>query len=307
MTPYTKTRRKALSRLALAVAFAVGASLRATAAEDILNDALRALIREAGAEAHVAVAFHDLESGHEAVINADEPFHPASTIKVPVMMEVYRQFAAGTLSPSDKLPVRNEFTSIADGTKYTLDPKDDSELSLYKRIGEDATIDGLVRLMITESSNLATNLLVDRVKPGRVTDLMRRLGADGVVLLRGVEDRPAYARGMNNQATARGLALILRRLAEGKVVSQEASDAMLGVLRDQKFNEGIPAGLPKGVPVAHKTGSFAGVYHDVAVVEPAGRKPYVLVVLTRGIADEARAHRLVSEIARAVHGHLPKR
>jgi beta-lactamase class A len=104
---------------------------------------------------------------------------------------------------------------------------------------------------------------------------------------------------MNNVATARGLMTILVRLAERSVVSEGASNEMLGVLRGQKFHEGIPAGLPPGTPVAHKTGSFRGVYHDIAVVEPPGRKPFVLVVLTRGIEDEAAAHKLVAEIARA--------
>jgi len=276
------------------------------AAEDRLAEPLRTLIKGAGDKAVVAVAVHDLETGRGVSLRADESIHPASTMKVPVMMEVYRQAAEGTLSLDDKLPLRNEFTSIADGSKYALDPKDDSERSLYKRVGEEVTVGELVRLMITESSNLATNLLIDRVQPGRVTDFVRRLGTNEVVVLRGVEDTPAFARGLNNKTTARGLALVLRRLAERKVVSEAASAEMLEVLRGQKFNEGIPAGLPAGTPVAHKTGSIAAGYHDAAVVEPPGRKPYVLVVLTRGIADEKHAHKLVAEIARAVHEDLTR-
>jgi beta-lactamase class A len=122
-------------------------------------------------------------------------------------------------------------------------------------------------------------------------------------VLRGVEDDKAYAKGLNNEATARGLMTILRRLAERRVVSAKASEEMLEVLRAQKFNEGIPAGLPAGVPVAHKTGSFSGVYHDSAIVEPPGRKPFVLVVLTRGIKEEKRAHALVAKVSRAAYGH----
>ena len=165
------------------------------------------------------------------------------------------------------------FVSIADGSPYSLDPKDDSELRLYERVGKEATVREQVRLMITESSNLATNLLVDRVSAASTTAFMETLGAGGVRVLRGVEDDKAYARGMNNVATARGLMTILVRLAERSVVSEGASNEMLGVLRGQKFHEGIPAGLPPGTSVAHKTGSFRGVYHDIAVVEPAGRKP----------------------------------
>jgi beta-lactamase class A len=106
---------------------------------------------------------------------------------------------------------------------------------------------------------------------------------------------------MNNTLTARGLMKILVRLAERDVVSKAASEEMLAILRGQKLNEGIPAGLPAGVSIAHKTGSFSGVYHDAAIVEPPRGRPFVLVVLTRGIKDGRRAHRLVADIARAVY------
>jgi beta-lactamase class A len=266
---------------------------------DRLRDRVEAILAPLDPGVTVAVAFRDLESGREYLVRPDLPIHPASTMKVPVMMEVYRQADAGKLSLDDRLPIRNSFASIADGSPYSLDPKDDSELTLYERVGQEATVRELVRLMITESSNLATNLLIERVSAASTTAFMESLGAGSVRVLRGVEDDKAYARGMNNVATARGLMTILVRLAERSVVSEEASDEMLGVLRGQKFREGIPAGLPPGTSVAHKTGSFRGVYHDIAVVEPPGRKPFVLVVLTRGIDDEAAAHRLVAEIARA--------
>jgi beta-lactamase class A len=264
-----------------------------------LRERIEAILAPLDPGVTVAVAYRDLETGREILVRPDLPIHPASTMKVPVMMEVYRQSAAGQLTLDDRLPIKNSFVSIADGSLYTLDPKDDSELTLYERVGKEATVRELVRLMITESSNLATNLLIDRVSAASTTAFMETLGAGGVRVLRGVEDGKAYARGLNNVATARGLMTILVRLAERSVVSEGASNEMLGVLRGQKFNEGIPVGLPPGTPVAHKTGSFRGVYHDIAVVEPPGRKPFVLVVLTRGIENEAAAHKLVAEIARA--------
>jgi beta-lactamase class A len=108
---------------------------------------------------------------------------------------------------------------------------------------------------------------------------------------------------MNNTTTARALMRFLSLLGDRAVVSAGSSDAMLAILLGQTFKEGIPAGLPPGTPVAHKTGSFRGVYHDAAIVIPEGRRPYVLVVLTRGLLDEAKAHRLVADIARAAHAH----
>ncbi len=265
-----------------------------------LDRAIQALIDDAGA-ADVAVAFHDLATGEEVFVHPDVNFHPASTIKVPIMMEVFRQADEKTLALDDRIAVKNDFVSIVDGSHFSLQPADDSETGMYRRIGERLTIRDLVRLMITESSNVATNILIERVTAARATEFMVQLGTRDVHVVRGVEDNKAYARGLNSKATARGLMKILVRLAERKVVSPRASEEMLAILRGQKFNEGIPAGLPAGTPVAHKTGSFARVYHDAAIVEPPERKPYVLVVLTRGIEKEPRANRLVADISRAVY------
>jgi beta-lactamase class A len=269
---------------------------------DDIHSAVHTLIRDSGA-ALVAVAFHDLATHEELLVNPDAQIHPASTIKVPIMMEVFRQAEEKTLSLDEQIAVKIEFASIVDGSQFTLRKEDDSELSLYHRLGERLTIRELVRLMITASSNVATNLLVERVTAARATEFMRTLGAGDVRVLRGVEDDKAFARGLNNATTARGLLLILRRLAERTVVSASASEQMLAILRGQKFNEGIPAGLPADIPVAHKTGSFSKFYHDVAIVEPPARSPFVLVVLTRGIELEVRAHRLVADITRTVYFH----
>ena len=248
-----------------------------------------------------SVAYHDLAAGEEILINPDESFHAASTMKVPVMMEVYHQAQEGRLSLDGRIPVKNEFSSIVDGSSFTLSPGDDSDQSLYKRIGQTATIYELVRLMITVSSNLATNLLIERVTPARVMALMNEIGAKNMRVLRGVEDGKAFQRGLINSTTARDLMIILERIAERRAVSPKASDEMIKVLLDQKFNESIPAGLPRDFRVAHKTGSITRINHDAALVFPPHRKPYVLIVLTRGIDSEDRAHKLLADISRVVY------
>jgi beta-lactamase class A len=272
-----------------------------------LKSRIEALIAPLGEKVIVEVAFRDLETGESVLIRADEPIHPASTMKVPVMLEVFRRANEGSLKLDDRIMIKNSFASIVDGSPFELDPKDDSELTIYKRIGQEATIRELVHLMITESSNLATNLLVEKVTPEATTFFMRELGADGLKVLRGVEDGKAFAQGLNNVGTAQGLMVVLSKLAEGTAVSKSASDEMLGILRAQKFGEGIPAGLPPGVTVAHKTGWITAGYHDAAVVEIPGRKPFVLVVMTRGIDDVTRAHKLAAEIARVAYGHIKTR
>jgi beta-lactamase class A len=265
-----------------------------------LEKTVNALVAESGAET-VAVAFRDLQTGRELLVNGRESFHAASTMKLPVMFEVYREAREGILSLDESVPVKNEFKSIADGSAFAVSPEDDSEQTLYKKVGGSETVRELVRLMITESSNLATNILVERVTPARVMALLRDVGARDMKVLRGVEDGKAFERGMNNTTTARDLAILFRALAEGRAVSTEASREMVEVLAAQKLNEGIPAGLPAGLRVAHKTGSITKVEHDAGLVYPPSRKPYVLVVLVRGIADEKRAHKLIADISRAVY------
>jgi len=155
--------------------------------------------------------------------------------------------------------------------------------------------------MIDASSNLATNLLIERVTAPSVMDYMRELGAKNIRVLRGVEDSKAYQAGMNNTTTARDLMIVLRHIARRQAVSSKASNDMVKILLEQEFNEGIPAGLPKEVKVAHKTGSITKIDHDAAIVYPPNRKPYILVVLTRGIEDEKRAHKLIADISRAIY------
>ena len=288
--------------LSLAPARAAGQSKRGTEA---LEAKVRELINASGAET-AAVAFRDLQTGRELMINPGVSFHAASTMKVPVMLEVYREAREGKLPLDERLPVKNEFKSIADGSAFSVSPSDDSEQTLYKKVGSTETVRELLRLMITESSNLATNIIIERVGAERVMDLMRRMGARDIRVLRGVEDSKAFERGLNNTTTARDLSVLLRAIAEGRAVSRAASKEMNDILLAQKFNEGIPAGLPAGVRVAHKTGSITKIEHDAGIVYVPGRKPYVLVVLVRGIAEEARAHKLIADISRAVYDDVSR-
>jgi len=268
--------------------------------QDDPKQKIQEIVRKSDVEL-VAVAYFDLASGRELLINAEASFHAASTMKVPVMMEVFRQIGEGKLSLDEQIAVKNDFLSIVDQTHYSLSPDDDSDQSLYKKAGQTDSVRNLIHLMITVSSNLATNLLIERVTPARVMELMHNIGANQIQVLRGVEDGKAFQRGLNNTTTARDLMIILRRIAEKRAVSAQASDEMIKVMLEQRFNEGIPAGLPASARVAHKTGSITKANHDAGIVYLSGRRPYVLVVLTKGIADENKAHKLISDISRAIY------
>jgi len=254
----------------------------------------------------LTVAVHDLETGKEIHINADESFHPASTFKVHVMMEVFRQAQEGLLSLDDRLRITNSFTSIADGSKFSLLESDDAEQTPYPRIGESESIAELTRLMIVRSSNLATNILLEKLGTKNVNDFIQALGIEGVSVIRAIEDHAAYRLGMNNSATARGLTQTMKLIAEGRVVSKEASKEMIGILRGQEFNESIPALLPKTVKVAHKTGWTGDVYHDTGIVFPDSRKPYAISIMTRGFAEDRpdEAHDCMATISNIVYDQI---
>jgi beta-lactamase class A len=253
-----------------------------------------------------AVAFKDLTTGETLLINEHEVFHAASTMKTPVMIEVFKQAAEGRWKLSDSLEVINSFKSIVDGTPYSLNPKDDSEQNLYTLVGKKRTVYDLVYDMIIVSSNLATNIVIEYVDAKKVTQTMRELGAPDIQVLRGVEDIKAYEQGLNNTTTAYDLLVIFEKMATGEAVSQEASEKMIRILLDQQFNDIIPAHLPKEVKVAHKTGLITGVHHDSGIVMlPDGRK-YILVLLSKNMTDMDAGTASLAKVSKLIYDHVTK-
>ncbi len=255
-------------------------------------------------DATVAISVRDLGSGFAFDLNPDRVFHAASTMKVPVMIEVFRQVEAGHLSLEDSIPVVNEFKSIVDGSLFSMDIGEDSDGDIYGAIGKNATVGWLVERMITVSSNLATNILIDLVNADSVQATIERLGTKTMHVYRGVEDIKAFDLGLNNTATSEDLATLLVAIARGEAVSETADAAMVEILAMQQFNRMIPAGLPDGTRVAHKTGSITKINHDAAIVYPADREPYVLVILTEGIEGKEISADLGARIATRVHSSL---
>jgi beta-lactamase class A len=256
----------------------------------------RRLARQPGAE--VAIAIRDLGSGASLSLRGDVVMHAASTMKVPVLIDLVREAEAGRLSLDDPLLLVNRFASIVDSSLYQLDPADDSDSSVYARVGEQVPLRWLGERMITHSSNLATNALIARLDPARITATMRSLGATQTLVYRGVEDGPAYRAGRNNVTTANDLASILEAIERGRAASPSGTAFLRQVLLAQHYNDEIPAGLPTGTPVAHKTGWITGTLHDAAIVYPPGRAPFVLVIMTRGIPVMTDAAQLIADLSR---------
>jgi beta-lactamase class A len=252
----------------------------------------------------VGLVLDRLEGRPLIEINSETEFHAASTMKVPVMIELFRQAEIGKLRLDEPLAIRNEFHSIVDGSVYQLSVGDDSDAEVYKHVGKTMTLRSLCEAMITVSSNFASNLLIERLGVENVKATVKRLGADGMHVLRGVEDQKAFDKGLSNTTTAGALATLLQKLAAGQAVSATADAEMVAILKRQKFNDGIPAGLPPGIAVAHKTGTITKIHHDAAIVY--GPRPYVLVILVRGIQDQKASAALMASISREVWTEMAK-
>lgn len=258
----------------------------------------------AAQKGNFAVAFKDITKNKTLLVNAQESFHAASTMKTPVMIEVFKQASEKRISLNDSIQIKNKFKSIADNSSFSLDSANDSEREIYKHIGEKRSIYQLMYDMIITSSNFATNLIIEKVGAKNVTHTMRSLGAKKIQVLRGVEDGKAYELGLNNTTTAYDLMLIFEKIAKGKAVNKEASDSMVKILSAQTHNDIIPAELPQDVKVAHKTGSITGVQHDSGIIYlPDGRK-YVLILLSKNLVDEKASVKMLAHISKMIYDYL---
>ncbi|GAC1480110.1 MAG: serine hydrolase [Gemmatimonadaceae bacterium] len=265
---------------------------------------LRRLIEERIAAvpgATVAVVYRPVQDGAVVDVHGGEMFHAASTMKLAVLIELFRRVDEGVLTLDRAVLLVNRFHSVVDGSPYALLPGDDSDSLLYARVGDRVSLRELAGRMITRSSNLATNALVALLSPEGVTTTARALGAVTMEVRRGVEDGKAFERGIVNRTSARDLAALLVALEQGRAASAAGCVEMRRILLAQEHNSLIPAGLPPRTPVAHKTGSITATLHDAALVYPLGGSPYVLVVLTRGVADQTVAERLIGDISRMVY------
>ena len=265
---------------------------------------IEALIAKSGAEVAVVWRPLDARSGEEIVIAPTLRFHAASTMKVPIMIELYRQRDAGALKLDDTMIVTNTFHSIVDGSEYQLSASEDSDGEVYQQVGKPMTLTALCEAAITVSSNLAANNLIERLGAAKIQKTVDALGASGMQVKRGVEDLKAFDKGENNTTDAAGLAMLFAKIARGEAAAAGSTAEMIAVLKRQKFNAGIPATLPAGIEVAHKTGTVTRVHHDAGVVY--GPRPYVLVVLTRGLDTEAVSDALIAEISRIAFEIIPR-
>lgn len=234
-------------------------------------------------------------------INPDTVFHAASTMKTPVMIELFRRAELGEFDLSDSIRIENQFYSIVDGSEFQLELNPEGDDPYEAMVGEMATIYDLNHAMITYSSNIATNIIIQLVGAEQTTQTMRELGAENIDVLRGVYDMKAFDLGLSNRTTARDLAIIFEHLANGTAVNPEADSIMIEVLKDQFYRDVIPARLPENLEIANKTGFITGVRHDSAIVYLPDGSSYILIYLSKDLPDGDRGREIGTEISRMIY------
>ena len=254
-------------------------------------------------EGEFAIAYKDLSSGNQILYNEKSNFHAASTMKTPLMIEVFNQVKKNNFNLYDSILIINQFKSIVDDSYFSLSDFDDSEKHLYESLGEKKSISSLVFDMITVSSNFATNLIIDYVGAENVNKTMRKIGAMDINVLRGVEDIKAFEKGLNNTTTAYDLMIIYEKLAKGEIIDESSSEKMIEILLNQKYKDKIGLYLPKNVKVASKDGIISSAVHDSGIIYlPDGRK-YILVILSKNLNNIENASKLIAEISKLIYDH----
>jgi len=230
----------------------------------------------------------------------DEPHYAASTMKAAVLATAYRLAEAGAVELDDELAVHDEFSSAAPGGgRFAMRHAYDNDDEVWAKLGGTAPLRWLLRRMIVRSSNLATNLVLERIGTHALVHTLHDAGATRMVVTRGIEDAAAVDAGLDNTVTAADLARLLAAIADHRLASPASCDEMMGVLLDQECGEDLAAGLPSGTRIAHKNGWVPRIRHGVGVVLPDDAEPYAIAVCTTSDLPDTDACRLVAEVSAA--------
>ncbi len=244
----------------------------------------------------IGLAFKDKHHGLQVEYQAQERFHAASTMKVPVMVEVFRQADRGALSLDDKIVVNPVCRSFLEDTTFVCDAGE----YLTARLNEQVSMRKLVEQMIVVSDNLATNLLISKCGYRKINSTMRSLGAHRGYVLRGVQDNPAFEAGLSNRMTAHDLNVLNEAIDRGTAASADACAEMRETLLAQEHDTMVPSKLPKEVRVAHKTGAITATRHDTGIVyAPFGT--WYLTVLMDGLGDEEAGEEAIAKLSRDIY------
>jgi beta-lactamase class A len=280
--------RRSLAAILVCFAFALSAHCDARAANmpGPLNDFRSRLATfSLGAPGHVGVVVQDLTTGVSTGINASANMPAASIIKIPVMVEVFRQMSLGTFDLNRKITLTRsdrdwgwgDLASAPGGARYT--------------------VSRLLWLMITDSDNTATNMLIRLVGRAHINTTMLKLGLHQTRVgdyLRSNGDIRSL------RSSPRDMAKLLSAMAHDELVNEWSSREMINILTGQHHNGLLPQPLPAGTQIAHKTGTLHDTLNDVGIVF-LGSEPYVIAVMTTQLPTLDAGRRFIRGVSRLAY------
>jgi len=232
---------------------------------------------------------------------ADEVHYSASTMKLPVGIAMMRKVEAGVLDLDQPVAVHDDFASAKAGARFEVRREEDDAPATWDHLGGEVTLGWLAAEMISCSSNLATNLVLELAGIAGSNAALAARGASAV--RRGIDDGPAREAGIGNEMTAADLAAVLVAIGNDTAAAPGSCAHLRDLLAANHWNGQIPAGLPDGVRVEHKNGWDDGIRHDGGIVRPADADPFVLTVLTTSELPDEDAQRFIADVAAVAWQH----
>jgi beta-lactamase class A len=249
----------------------------------------------------IGIVILDLTDGRTFSLNADRVFPTASSIKIAVLLELYRQDQERRSGAKGKARL---------GDTYTFDPKDlveDSQIMAGLTAGvTSVTNRDLAQFVVAVSDNAAANVLIDRVGMQNVNATLRTLGLKKTILRRKMMDIAAAQRGDENVSTPQEMARLLEMIYTGKALNKNLTDELIEQLKTLKKDSYLSYELPSGVELGDKPGSLDGMRTDSGIVF-AKNRPFVVSVMTAYDRDEKAAERAISEVALEAYRYFEMR
>lgn len=290
--PICTSMRRLIVTLALAVA-AVAAP--ACASAQILPGPFAELqtqlaLMTSHAPGHVAVQIRDLNTGFSSGINAGVSMPAASTIKIPVMVEVFRQLAAGTFDFNTKIVLRNADKDWGSGDLCD------------RRAGTAYPVSQLLTAMITVSDNTATNMLIRLVGRAHINDTMVGMGLQHTRLADYIRSEGNGIRWALRSSPA-DMVTLLAQMAKEQLIDEWSSREMVSILSGQRHNSLLPEPLPEDLQIAHKTGTLHDTLNDVGIVY-ASESPYVIAVMTTDLPSLSRGRAFIRGVSKLAYDNV---
>lgn len=234
------------------------------------------------------IVIKDLETNWQIAFNKEKLFPSASLVKIPIMAAVFQAGQNGKIGLQKKIKLKTSDKISGSGQLKNMP------------VGSEYSVEELVKLMITSSDNTATNMLIELLGFPYLNSSFKEFGLRHTNLSREMMDFDERKNGVENYTTAADISYILEKIYRNKLCNSFVSQKCMGLLLKQKAHDRIPAKLPRGTVVAHKTGLEAMVCHDAGIVfAPKGN--VLICVLTKGAANSRVSKKYISNIALEVY------